>query len=411
MRAWLVTLGFWIATILPAMAAGSDWPQWRGPNRDGSVEAGAWPEKIGPESLARTWRVPLGPSYSGPIVAEGKVFVTQTEDKTREIVHALDRETGEELWRASWDGAMKVPFFAAKNGSWIRATPAYDAGRLYVAGMRDVLACLNAANGEEIWRVDFVERFGAPLPTFGFVSSPLIDGDYVYVQAGAAVVKLNKRDGATVWRANDDGGGMWGSAFSSPRLATFNGRRQLVVQARNDLAGLDPETGAMFWSREIPSFRGMNILTPTFFKERIFMSSYRGKTFLFEVAEKDGATALETAWENKATAYMSSPVIVGGHAYLHLQNRRVACIDLESGVEKWRSTDRFGEYWSMAVQGDRILALDEGGELILFRATPDQFEIIERREISDSATWAHLAVAGRQVFIREQGAIAAFRWK
>lgn len=103
------------------------------------------------------------------MLSDDLVFTTETREETDEVVYALDRKTGEERWQAKWKGAMKVPFFAASNGSWIRSTPAYDGERLYVAGMRDVLACFEAKSGNEIWRVDFVEKFGSSLPAFGFV--------------------------------------------------------------------------------------------------------------------------------------------------------------------------------------------------------------------------------------------------
>ncbi|MCC7420764.1 MAG: PQQ-binding-like beta-propeller repeat protein, partial [Planctomycetaceae bacterium] len=166
--------------------------------------------------MTRLWRVELAPSYSGPVVSETAVFVTGTADKKTEVVMALDRKSGKELWRAEWPGAMSVPFFAASNGSWIRATPALDGDNLFVAGMRDVLAALDARTGKEQWRVDFVSEFNSPLPTFGFVSSPLVDGDWLYVQAGASVCKLEKATGKVVWRTLKDKGGMMASAFSSP---------------------------------------------------------------------------------------------------------------------------------------------------------------------------------------------------
>jgi outer membrane protein assembly factor BamB len=119
------------------------WNQWRGPTRDGQVGGPAWPARLSDGFLKLLWRVPLGPSYSGPIVTKDLVFTTETRNKESEVVHALDRKTGKERWRAEWKGAMTVPFFAASNGSWIRSTPACDGASLYVAGMRDVLVCLD----------------------------------------------------------------------------------------------------------------------------------------------------------------------------------------------------------------------------------------------------------------------------
>ena len=138
---------------LGATAESSTWPQWRGPQRDGQFAGPAWPDKLDTNHLQRTWRVELGPSYSGPVVGTDRVFTTESKDKKLEVVRAFDRETGKELWSHQWQGSLSVPFFAKSNGDWVRSTPALDGDRLYVAGMRDVLVCLDARDGEEIWKV------------------------------------------------------------------------------------------------------------------------------------------------------------------------------------------------------------------------------------------------------------------
>jgi outer membrane protein assembly factor BamB len=409
-----------MACVMGSAVQGEDhiatWPQWRGPTRDGQAAiTPTWPDRLDESTLVKKWRVDLGPSYSGPIVSEDRVFVTETRDKQTEVVQGLSRATGKVLWTVDWPGAMSVPFFAWENGSWIRATPAYDGESLYVAGMRDVLVCLDAMNGQERWRVDFLERFKTPLPSFGFASSPLVDGEFVYVQAGGAFVKLNKRTGETVWRVLEDGGGMNGSAFSSPFKATIAGQSQLLVQTRTRLAGIDEATGRELWGREIEAFRGMNILTPVVSGDSVFTSSYGGKAWLFDLSMKtDGsgtepAWALTQRWENKTQGYMSTPVVIEGHIYTHLKNQRFACIDLATGKERW-ITKPFGKYWSLVAQGRRILALDERGELLLIQANPEKYEVIDQRPVSESSTWAHLAICGDEVFVRDLKGLTVFRW-
>ena len=147
---------------------------------------------------------------------------------------------------------MKVPFVARSNGNWIRSTPAYADGRLFVGGMRDVLACLDADTGALLWRLDAMEKLEAPLPAFGFVSSPLVVGDHVFVQAGGALLKIAAKTGEIVWRSLKDGGGMNGSAFASPIQGVLGGKAQLIVQTRTSLAGVDPENGTELWSEEVP---------------------------------------------------------------------------------------------------------------------------------------------------------------
>jgi outer membrane protein assembly factor BamB len=394
-----------------SLAAAADWVQWRGPDRTCRVgELAAWPDKLDESVLKPMFRVPLGPSYSGPIVAGDRVFVTETVDRKMEVVRALNRTTGEEIWKAEWPGAMSVPFFAAANGSWIRATPAWDGQKLYVAGMLDVLVALDGATGSETWRIDFAKEFGSGVESFGFVCSPLVDQGHVYVQTGGGLAKVRCDTGAVVWRSLKEEGGMMGGAFSSPIISTLASQRQLVVQTRSKLAGVDLESGSELWSVEIPSFRGMNILTPTILGDRIFTSSYGGGSFLFEVTRSPSGFATTEIWKKTTEAYMSSPVVVDQKIFVHLRNQRFTCIDSASGESLWTSKP-FGKYWSIAVSGTRLLVLDERGDLLLVEASADEYRQLDSRHVSDSSTWAHVAVSDGQVFVRELDGLAVFRWK
>lgn len=391
-------------------AFAESWTQWRGPDRTGLLERQDWPEDLSSKHLTTVWKTSLAPSYSSPLVTDDRVFVTETRDKKFEVVSCLDRESGNVIWSTEWSGAITVPFFAAANGSWIRATPTLDSDELFVAGIRDFLVCLDAKTGNIKWKLDFVEETGSPVPTFGCACSPLVDGNFLYIQAGGAFAKVDRRDGKIVWTALKDGGGMGGSAFSSPIIASLSGYRQAVVQTRSVLAGVDLETGSELWSIPVDAFRGMNILTPTIVGNRIFTSSYGGGSFLFEVSGgKSEGFEISQVWRNKVQGYMSSPVVIDGHVYLHLRNQRFACIDLSTGKETW-ITQPFGKYWSLIAADDRILALDERGELLLIRATPEQFDLTARQKISDSPTWAHLVIADNQVFIRELEAMHVLDW-
>jgi outer membrane protein assembly factor BamB len=305
---------------------------------------------------------------------------------------------------------MSVPFFARANGDWIRATPALDGDRLYVAGMRDVLVCLDVHEGRELWRKDFVKELGTALPDFGFVCSPLVHGDAVYVQAGGSLAKLDKLTGKLLWRALQDEGGMMGSAFSSPVVATLAGKKQLVVQTRAKLAGVDLADGTVLWEQPVAAYQGMNILTPVAHQDTLFTSTYGGKTIGFKVEQTDGKFTVTQSWQHKAQGYMSTPVLVGGVAYTHLKSQRLMAIEVATGRELWTSGQSFGKYMSLVAQGDRVLALDQRGQLLLFRANPEKFELLEKRQLGDAETWAHLAIADDELFVRELNALTAFRW-
>ena len=404
-----IAVAFLLACCLQAGET-TQWTQWRGNARTCEVSAERpWPARLQSGTLREMYRVPLGPGYSGPIVSADRVFLTETVNKQREVTRAVDRSTGQELWKIEWEGAMSVPFFAASNGSWIRATPAYDGTLLFVPGMLDVLVAIDGETGREVWRQDFRRLFETGGQTFGFVCSPLIDGDHVFVQTSGGLVKLNCETGKLVWRSLRETGGMMGGAFSSPMLAEVAGKRQLIVQTRAKLCGVDPETGAELWSVAIASFRDMNILTPTIIGDRIFTSCYGGGAVMFQVSREGDGFAVNELWKNTTEAYMSSPVVIDGAIYLHLRNQRLACLDPDTGEPYWRTTP-FGKYWSMAVNQQQVLALDEAGDLILFNADKDEFRLSDRLHVSDATAWAHLAVADDQVFVRALDELIVYNW-
>jgi outer membrane protein assembly factor BamB len=403
------TLPWALLTLLslnPFISA-SEWLEWRGPDREGRVLDASWPDAL-EGHLTEKWNFALHEGYPGPIVTEDRVFTFETKEKKLEIVRALDRASGEELWMHGWEGSMKVPFFASKNGSWVRSTPIFDNHQLYVGGIQDVLVCIDTTKGKEVWRVDFKARYQAPKPSFGMVCSPLIDGDALYVQAGGGIVKLDKRNGTSIWQSFADGGGMNGSAFSSPVIKTIHGKRQLVVQTRTELGGVDLVNGEILWRQAIPAFRGMNILTPLVRGNRLFTSTYGGSTQLWSLNKKFQPSKI---WDNKAQGYMSSPVEVDEHVYLHLRNQRMVCINLDQGETTWTSPSSFGKYMSMITNGKKILALDQRGTLYLLKANPRKFEQLDSTKVSNHDTWAHLAIAGNELFVRELKGLRVFTWK
>ena len=407
-----VVCGFVLGLGLVGWVQADDhWMQWRGNARDSVVAGTAWPTGLGSESLTSLWRVDLSEGYPGPIVAGKRVFTVETKDEESEVVKAFHRETGRLLWEQSWEGAMKVPFFAARNGSWVRSTPATDGESLVVAGMRDVLVSLDVVTGRVNWKIDFVDRFDADLPSFGFVSSPLIAGGHVYVQAGGGVAKVVLKSGKVAWHSSHSRDGMSGGAFSSPVLATIGGREQLVVQGREELMALDPKTGTPLWKQQVKAFRGMNIVTPVVYGEGFFTTTYGGKSRYWEVSDEGHSFTVGARWENKLQGYMCTPVVVDDHAYFHLRNQRAACVNLKTGEIAWVTTERFGKYWSMVAQGDRLLALDQKGELILMRANLEGIEIIDRRKVAESETWAHVAVVDGAIYIRELNGLSAWQWR
>jgi outer membrane protein assembly factor BamB len=433
---WLDTSGTllsaapWVQEIPPAGKTSSTpaaesavqpWNQWRGPQRDTTFTGPQWPAKLNESNLKLVWQHKLEPSYSGPITDGQRIFTTETVAKREETTRAYDLVTGKPLWEVKWPGSMTVPFFANSNGSWIRSTPACDESRLYVVGMLDVLVCFESATGKELWRIDFAKQYETGNPPFGAVCSPLMDKDHLYLQAANSFFKIQKADGKVVWRTmNEDGGMMSGGSFSSPSFATLGEKFQILVQSRINLAGIDPESGQVLWQTEVPHFRGMNILTPIEFEDSVFTSSYNHQSFLYQVPTQFGGRSpsdnVAVAWSNPAKGYMSTPTIIDGHAYLLLQNGRLACLSLKDGERKWTSPKQFGEYASFVTQGDRFLMLSNSGLLRLIKASTEDCEVISELqlpEIDDS--WAHIGMgvgaAGQiQIYIRSLKGLHVFDW-
>jgi outer membrane protein assembly factor BamB len=194
-------------------------------------------------------------------------------------------------------------------------------------------------------------------------------------------------------------------------FARLAGKDQVVVQTRTKLAGVDRETGVELWAKDIPSFRGMNILTPVpHGDDGVFTSTYGGNTRLLKIRRDGDKYAAEDVWSMRYEGNMTSPVVVGGHAYVLGKDRRLLCVNLETGKEAWGTDERFGEYWSLVANHDKILALDQRGILYLLKASPKEYELLDKRKIAGSEAWAHLAVCGGELFVRDLTGLTAWKW-
>ncbi|MBO0699135.1 MAG: PQQ-like beta-propeller repeat protein, partial [Zavarzinella sp.] len=386
---------------IPVCVAADDrptWPQWRGPTRDCVTVGAPFPDKL--DSLKQVWRAELGPSYSGPIVLADRVIVTESPDAKTEAVRALDRDTGKELWKVHWAGGQDVIGEAKPRGEAIRATPASDGGCVFVGGMHDLLVCLDVADGKERWRIDFVNEYKSRQPDMGMASSPLIDGDALYTLAAGGIVRVNARTGKVDWRTLTDDPKLEGGATSSVLVAPVAGRKMVVALNRKTLTLLDPESGKILWKQAMPAYRNTTTVTPVLLDGAgIFVSMIGGRTMRFDVTADGDKVSARRTWDSSQVTYMSTPVRVGDYLYAHLQNQRIACLEAKTGRVKWTSDQPFGEYWSMAARGDRILALDQKGELFLLTANPKKFDLLDQRKVGEAETWAHLAVCGDEVYV------------
>ena len=207
-----------------------------------------------------------------------------------------------------------------------------------------------------------------------------------------------------------DAGGMFGSAFSSPIYATLGGKPQLVVQTRMKLAGVEPESGKVSGPKH-PGHAGHEHRHADRVGQPDLHQFLRRRQSSAGIKRAGDEFQVQTVWKTSLQGYMSTPVIIDGHAYLHLRSQRFTCVDLKTGKQTWNDDRKVRPILEPGGPEGPYPGPGPEGELLLIRATPDKFDLLDSRKISDEETWGHLAVCGDQVFIRELNGISAYRWQ
>ncbi|MGH7968555.1 MAG: PQQ-binding-like beta-propeller repeat protein, partial [Limisphaerales bacterium] len=255
-----------------AISRADDWPQWLGPQRDSVWRESGVLERFPATGASVVWRAAVGAGYSGPVVAQGRVYVTDRQlapDVTRpsdpfqrgslhgvERVLCLSEADGKELWHYDYDCAYTVSYAAGP-----RVAPLVNAGKVYSLGAEGNLMCLDAVHGEPIWSKDLKADYHVKAPLWGFASHPLLDGNRLICLVGgegSTVVALDKDSGKEIWRAlsaSEPG-------YSSPTIFEIGGKRQLMVFEPDAVNSLDPKTGRVFWSVPFKSNSGLCVATP-----------------------------------------------------------------------------------------------------------------------------------------------------
>ena len=393
-----VLFGTWylVGAVLSADTADhstAEWAQWRGPNRDGiSSETGFlknW-HKEGPKVL---WQIPLGDGYSGISIAQGKVYTMFAEDND-EFVVCLDASNGEEVWR--FRSGTK---FTEQRGDGPRSMPTVHKDSVFALGAEGKLYALNAHDGEQLWAHNFVEEFGSKIPTWGFSSSPLIEGNLVIVEAGGkdgkSIVAFDKKSGDVVWTTHTDEVG-----YSSPIAIDFGGVRQIIFLTSKTLLSLAPENGHIYWKYPWPE--GINIATPIFIPDdKIFISaSYdKGAVLLKMTADADGI-GIEEVWKNRVMKnHFNSSVLQGDYLY-GFDNAILTCIEANTGEEQWR--ERGFKKGSLLLADGHLIILGEGGKLALAEANPIEYREKARFQLFDDKCWTVPTLAGGRLYLRNQ---------
>ncbi len=409
-----------------SLALADDWPEWRGAGRSGVWSETGILDRFPGEGLTYTWRVPIHGGYAGPVVADGRIFVTDFRrgeaNKGTERALALDERTGKILWihesPVDYTGLME-PYAIGP-----RATPTVDGDRVYVQGAMGALFCLDTKSGVVIWKKDYVKDYGTEVPVWGMVGAPLVEGKLLIALVGGApdakVVAFDKMTGREVWRALSSD---FEPGYAPPTIVETGGARQLIIWHPQAVASLDPATGRQHWEVPFDVEMGLAVATPVFDDGRLLVSSFfNGSMLLALDAEKPAARMV---WKGKSDseiktdglhALITTPFFDDGHIYGICSYGQFRALDARTGERVWESLQPIVEKarWAAGLivrNGDRYFINNDRGDLIIARLSPQGYREISRTKLIEPTSpasrrqmgavlWSHPAYANRHIVVR-----------
>ena len=400
----------WLGVVLSTGSA-SDWPQWRGPNR-----AGVWTETnvletFPPGGLRFAWRVPVGRGWSSPIVARGRVYVTDVQvnrPSATERVLCFDESTGNLRWRHTYP--VEFPEWAFDpNAGGPRSTPPCQEGKLFTLGALGNLFCFDAEKGTILWEKNLDKDY--QLEAFsGITASPLVEGPllilYICGHPAASVVALDKDSGKEVWRALDDS-----FTYSSPTVLTAGGKRQLIVWTQPAVTSLDPVTGRTWWREQFYTPGDMGVATPVFEAQQLYagglMFELNSNQPSASVRWPEARAAAKRVWSNTST-----PLFQDGYLYSARTSGELICVEAVTGRVIWSTNSvtslKNGSCIHLTPNGDSVLLFTDQGNLIRARLSPRGYQELSRTRLLEpthpfngrNVVWPPPAYANHRVFAR-----------
>jgi outer membrane protein assembly factor BamB len=393
-----------------AIASATDWPQWRGPGRNGiSTETGllkAWPAN-GP-SLA--WKATgLGLGYSGASVAAGKVY-TMGDQKDANYLFVVDEKTGKQLWSVNI-GEAGAPGWGGFAGP--RCTPTVDGNRVYVEGQFGDIACVDVTARKTVWQKHLVKDFGGSRPEWGFSESPLVDGDLLLFTPGGpqgAIIALNKTTGELAWRTKDF---MDNAHYSSIIIASPEGVRQYVQLTDAHVVGIAPDNGRVLWQAARKGETAV-VTTPVCKDNMVFVTSgYGVGCNMFKVTKEGPEFKAEQVYKNKDLEnHHGGVVLIGDHVYGHSDSKGWVCMDLKTGKLAWNEKSKQKKGSICSADGMLYLRGEDGpGAVVLAQATPEGYVEkgrFDQPERSEKNSWPHPVVANGKLYLRDQDLLLCY---
>jgi outer membrane protein assembly factor BamB len=389
--------------LFVAVGLSADWPQWRGPNRDGVVQGVTVPEKW-PRALKEEWKVAVGDGVASPVVVGGNVYIF-TRQKDNEVVLCLDVTSGKEIWHSE---PYPAPFKPGPGDAFSigpRSTPAVADGRVFALGISGILSCLDARTGKLLWRKDYQPYYNrsgnSPLVTDGLCIAHMGTGKTGGLRA------FDMATGEVQWCFNHDN-----PASSSPILVDLAGERQVVTFTRNELLGVSLAAGKLLWKTRCSHDYFENCVTPVQCKDLLIAPGRMEPPRAFRLEKGDKGITVKEAWKAKEfPAYMSTPVAAGDWLFGHSDQKsgQLFCLDAATGATLWQAGERLGSYATILSAGRVWLVLTNKGQLLVVKPNGKEYQQIAEYKVSDKQTWAHPVFLGDRILIRDDLTLRSFR--
>ena len=412
-RALVCALLFAIAALaLAQVVAADDWPQWRGPDRDGTAANIELPATL-PGDLTQLWQVEVGTGHSSPLIVGDHVYIHARQDN-HEVTQALELKTGKTLWSHKTAISYRRNPAALSHGKGPKSTPVVSGNTLCTLAITARVTCYDRTNGKVRFQKDFEDRFDRAWPDFGTAMSPAVLNGKLILQVGGmkqgAVLALDPETGKELWAFNEEP-----PAYASPILVGSGKHAQLVTQTRNHVVSLHPETGRLLWKTSLVTAYEQNSVTAIAVDGLIVTSGLDNSIFAIKAEPDDrGLWVARTVWRNEELPmYMSSPVRFGDLVLGHSHKRKgvLFALDAKTGETLWTTEGRDGENASLVVAGDRLLVVTTDSDLRVGKVSAEGWSEEARYELADSEVWAYPALSGDQILIKDKTHLTAWAFR
>jgi outer membrane protein assembly factor BamB len=403
------TLSFALLILFIQSIFAQDWPQWRGANRDGAITGFTAP-KTWPDQLKQIWKTPVGVGHSSPLVIGARVYL-HSRQAENEVAAAYDLKTGRTIWQDSYPIAYTMHTAATGHGKGPKSTPVYSNGKLYTLGITGVLSCYDTAKGKLLWRKDFAGQFKSTSPDYGAAASPIVDRGLLIAYVGGsdsgALKAFDANNSEEKWSWNGDGPG-----YATPIVVEIAGNRQIVTQSQQNIIGVRADNGSLLWKIPFTTEWAQNIVTPIQYKDLLIFSGLNKGVFAVRVGWRDNEWVTDTVWQNKEVSmYMNSPLLYGDVLFgmSHKNKGQFFCLDAASGKTLWMGDPRQGENAAMVIAGNTIFSLTNDADLIVTSAADKGAKVIKKYHVAEKPTWAHPAIVGKNILIKDETTLAVWR--